>query len=296
MPISEAQLTTWNALGATAGSRDTYNAVKNALETNRGSFADPIEVILQGSYGNDTNVHGIESDVDVVIKCTQTYYSNKHTLPPQQLALHDGFFGAATYLYPAFKQDVVNVLTRAFPGSISLGTKTIKIAPAGNRRKADVLPAFVYKKFDSFTGQYSQPRIEGIAFLNQLNQVVDNYPVQHSARCTAKHQDTQENFKKIVRIFKNLRKRLIEERRIAEGTAPSYFIEGLLFNVPNHLLIGSTWQEIIANVLEWLRTAHMNQFICPNGEQILLSDFGNGWNSTHAATFVAAAIDYWNHA
>lgn len=37
----------------------------------------------------------------------------------------------------------------------------------------------------------------------------------------------------MARVFKNMRSRLVESGLIEAGTAPSYFIEGLLYNVPN---------------------------------------------------------------
>jgi hypothetical protein len=42
----------------------------------------------------------------------------------------------------------------------------------------------------------------------------------------------------MVRVFKNMRNSMIEKGFLAEGVAPSYFIEGMLWNVPNDRFTG----------------------------------------------------------
>jgi hypothetical protein len=42
-----------------------------------------VEVFLQGSYGNDTNVW-VDSDVDIVLKHTGAYYRDLSQLPQDQ--------------------------------------------------------------------------------------------------------------------------------------------------------------------------------------------------------------------
>jgi len=41
------------------------------------------------------------------------------------------------------------------------------------------------------------------------NTQIINYPKQHSASCTAKHQATQSRFKPMVRALKNMRTRMV---------------------------------------------------------------------------------------
>src|SRR3546814_5371695 len=67
MPIPEAQLETWSHQGAIKGSSSTYQSIKAKLESKDAAYAGKnVEVFLQGSYGNDTNIYS-ESDVDIVI-------------------------------------------------------------------------------------------------------------------------------------------------------------------------------------------------------------------------------------
>ena len=70
-------------------------------------------------------------------------------------------------------------------------------------------------------------------FFTPAGKQISNYPKQHSANLTAKHQATYEWFKPMVRILKNMRSRLMDYGILVAGSAPSYSIEGLLYNVPN---------------------------------------------------------------
>ncbi len=81
MAIPETQLETWSHQGAMATSRDTYATIKRALEDSKARYANrSFEVFLQGSYGNDTNIYA-ESDVDIVISCSDTFYRDVSALP-----------------------------------------------------------------------------------------------------------------------------------------------------------------------------------------------------------------------
>src|ERR1043166_4458464 len=120
MTISESQLSTWAKQGAPAQSRDTYAAVKSALDDSGSPYyAKSFESFLQGSYANDTNVYR-DSDVDVVIRLDSTFYHDANTMPSEQYAAFErGYPGSAQYELSHFKADVVSWLTSRF-GSIKV--------------------------------------------------------------------------------------------------------------------------------------------------------------------------------
>ena len=80
------------------------------------------------------------------------------------------------------------------------------------------------------------------------------YPKQHSANCTAKHQGSGLWFKPMVRILKNMRTRLVQTGAIEASTAPSYFIEGLLYNVPNDNF-DKTYEDTFVSAFNWILNA-----------------------------------------
>ena len=211
MAIPETQLDTWSHQGAVTQSKDTYATVKRALESERASYTcRDFEVFLQGSYGNDTNVYA-ESDVDVVIRLDATFYYCLDDLNPvEQAAFQRAHPGGATYTHAQFKAHVVAALETAFPRAVTPGNKAVKIAAAGNRRNADVVAAAQYRRYYTFPSASGATYAEGICFFLTDGTQIVNYPRQHSANCTAKHQATNEWFKPTVRILKNIRRAMVD--------------------------------------------------------------------------------------
>src|SRR6185437_9822906 len=117
-----------------------------------------------------------------------------------------------------------------------------------------------------FQASNDESHVTGMCFFLSDGTRVANYPVQHSDNLTEKHQATGKKFKPMIRIFKNARSKMVEDGLIADGAAPSYFIEGLLYNVPNDRFVGD-YQDITLNILKWLySTPDRTQFVCANGQ------------------------------
>src|ERR1700734_156109 len=87
MAIPESQLETWSHQGAIAGSKATYATIKSVLESAGTPYARKgYKVFLQGSYGNDTNIHS-ESEVNVVIRLDDCFQSDRSRLTSFEEAL-----------------------------------------------------------------------------------------------------------------------------------------------------------------------------------------------------------------
>jgi hypothetical protein len=294
MAIPFSQLETWSHQGAVTSSTDTYATVRRALENQNASYANRrFEIFLQGSYGNHTNIYA-ESDVDIVICYTDAFYSDLDLLPGEQKSTYQTAFRDADYNCETFRRDVQSALVSAFGQSVQLRTKAIKIAASGARRNADVIVAFRHRRYWEFT-QSNQRFGEGICFLTNDGTRIYNFPRQHSANLTAKHQETGNRYKPAIRVFKNMRSNLVERGYIQEGDAPSYFIEGLLYNVPNNVFSGAIDETVLA-VLTWLsQNQNREQFVCANGFYFLLRDNSSVcWAKDRGAQFVNAAVKLWN--
>ncbi len=291
MGIPEAQLDTWSNIGAKKTSKDTYATVKNCLDA--GSYGDqPFCSFLQGSYGNDTNIWK-ESDVDVVMEVLGNYYYDLSTLSVESKQRWEANHAAATYQFSQFKTDVLATLKGKFGNDVAPGTKAITIEANGNRRKADVLPCFKHKKITSY-GPAGKTSVEGIAFFKSDGTRVVNYPRLHSDNLTTKNQATSEWYTHVIRIFKNGRQKLIDDGVIAIGVAPSYYIEGLLYNVPTSNF-GTSYNASVFNCLKYLSEADRSHFRCANDQYPLLD--GNAdvtWSSANCTAFVNGFIEMWN--
>ena len=233
MAITEAQLVTWSHQGAVTQSKETYGTVRRALESDRVRYTSrEFNILLQGSYGNDTNVY-TESDVDVVIRLDATFHYGLDDLnSAEKAAFHSAHPGGATYTHALFKAHVIAALEAAFPWAVTPGNKSIKIAASGNRRSADVVAACQYRRYYSFPSTSGASYAKGICFFKPDGIRIVNYPRQHSENCTAKHQATNRWFKPTVRILKNIRRAIVNDGIIDKTIAPSYF--RLYPNVPTN--------------------------------------------------------------
>jgi len=296
MTIPLSQLETWSGQGSVTQSKNTYATVKAALEDANANYTNRnFKVFLQGSYGNDTNIYA-ESDVDVVIRYDGAFfYDIKERPADEQAAFNAAYPNDGTYFYDDFKEHARQALRAKFGNSVKLGTKAIRIEASGNRRNADVIVAFEFRRYYHFKSRQDDSHTMGMCFFLSDGTRVANYPDQHSENLTIKHQATGKKFKPMIRVFKNARSKMVEDGLIADGSAPSYYIEGLLYNVPNEQFMGD-YQDIFLNILKWLyETTDRTEFVCANEQYYLLRDgFHTCWPTADGRNFIDAAIRLWN--
>lgn len=250
------------------------------------------EVFLQGSYGNDTNIYA-DSDVDVVIATDAVYYSDTSALSPTEKAAFDTGWSAATYLYPDFKRDVLAQLVKGFGQDVTAGNKAIAIAGRGSRRDTDVVAAAQHRRYLSYGGPYNQSFVDGICFWTANGTEIINYPKQHRANCTAKHQATAGWFKPCVRILKNMRNAMVEADYLAAGLAPSYFLEGMLYNVPDDLF-GGDFAATITRAINWVYGCERAKLVCANEQYMLCHPTSPvTWRAEHLQVYLDAVGKFW---
>lgn len=295
MPIPESQLETWSHQGSITQSSNTYNTIKSVLEDSDAPYAGKnFKVFLQGSYGNDTNIYA-ESDVDIVIRLDDCFHSDLESLSEDEKSAYKEAFNDATYTHADFKRDVLSVLEGQYGSSVTAGDKAIAIDASGSRRKSDVIVATQFRRYFKFRSASDSEYVEGICFFNAAGERIANYPKQHSANLTTKHQGSSKWLKPMVRVLKNMRSRMVEDGLIKVGVAPSYYIEGLLYNVPNEKFT-SSFEDCMVNILNWYRQhASKTDLVCANEQYYLLRDgFHTCWSQTDCDAFVEAAVDLWN--
>lgn len=295
MPIPESQLETWSHQGSITQSSNTYNSIKTVLEASTAPYAAKnFKLFLQGSYGNDTNIYA-ESDVDIVIRLDDCFHSDLESLSDDEKAAYKQSFSDATYTHSDFKRDVLSVLTTQYGSAVKAGDKAIAIDANGSRRKSDVIVATQFRRYSKFRSSSDWTYVEGICFFNAAGERIANYPKQHSANLTPKHQASSKWLKPMARVFKNMRSKMVDDGMIKAGIAPSYYIEGLLYNVPNDKLT-SSYQDCVVNTLNWYRQeAKKVDLVCANEQYYLLRDgYHTCWPQANCDAFVDAAIKLWN--
>jgi hypothetical protein len=96
----------------------------------------------------------------------------------------------------------------------------------------------------------------------------------------------------MVRILKNMRSRMLRDGLIADGTAPSYYIEGLLYNVPNDQF-GRNYSDSFCNVVNWLLKADRAKLVCANEMYFLLGASRVQWAQADCDTYLNGLVGLW---
>lgn len=300
MAIPESQLVTWTHEGAVATAKKTHESVRIALKDEKSLIRNmAYEAFLQGSYRNDTSIHG-DMDVDLIVCLNTTYGYDLADLDMRQTELFWQHFTAATYLWEHFRRDVLASL-RSYYGAAEVqeGNKSLKLLPKSGRMPADIVPAIAFRDYLSYDGPGpgEHKLIEGIRFHDRSGREIRNYPKRHIDNGQAKNADgvTDGNYKPTVRMFKNARKHLVDHGALKETVAPSYFIECLLYNMPNALFVNSR-PDTMLGILRYLNRGDldMSKYVCQNGRIYLFGGTPEQWRMDIAQTYIKTVTSLWN--
>ena len=276
-------------------SASTYGTIKGALEDpNAPYYTRKYSVFLQGSYGNSTNIWS-DSDVDVVMCLTSVHYYDDARLSADDKERYRRERITGTYTFNQFRSEVLAWLIQKFGAGVRAGKKAIFIPGNGNRRDADVLVCVEHRDYTAYPSAQGATYYDGVCFWTADGVKIVNYPRQHKENCTTKHQNASTRFKPNIRVWKNMRNAMIDRHLLSVGTAPSYFIEGMLWNVPIECF-GSSFQNTFTNISGWLDRCNPTQLVCANERYFLLRD-GHPvcWNNADYVTFSTAARKFWDN-
>ncbi len=277
MPIPESTLSRWSRHQAATAFKQAHVPIRRAMEEHKGLSQFTYEVFLQGSYKNDTNLGG-DSDVDVVIRLAHKLDPGVVALTGTELQRADSH-KAAHRQWQLFRRHALRAMRARFGDEASSGRKTLKIKKGTLPADADLVVTLRYRG--------------GIAFyLSDERRWVVSYPQQHHQWGSKKDRATSQRFKRTVRMFKAARNRLVDTKALTKGHAPSYFIECLLYNVPDRLFkpkLAPTYTGILA----WLNTAKLGDFLCQNRKVALFGSGQEQWSVSEAQAFVKALQGLW---
>jgi hypothetical protein len=296
VPIPSSKLDSWANQGAIATSSAAYASIRHALLKASSPLAGRgVEIFLQGSYANSTNIYG-DSDVDVVVLYADTFFWDMTALGPAERQLHEALFPPADYRWSQLRDDVLHALRSHYGNSaVTQGKKAIKVATGSGRRPSDVVPTVQYRRYATFVNRGDLSAHWGVQFFDSSGNPIVNYPKYHIARGEEKNQSsrTQGQYKPTVRVFKNFRNYLVERYLLGEDIAPSYSLECALYNVPDHLFIGP-YTNTVPAMLDYLLNTPYAGFLCQNGVVRLIGTGSTQWSEGNFATFVVAARQAWD--
>ena len=277
MPISERTLSRWSHHQAGTAFKQAHVPIRDALAAYDWPSEVKYTVFLQGSYKNDTNLGG-DSDVDVVVRLAARLRPRVADLTGKALQ-NDGSHKVALQRWESFRDHALKAMRVRFGDAVKGGRKTLKLPKGELPADADLVVTLSYR--------------EGVAFyLPDQKRWVVSFPEQHHNRGSKKERATSDRFKRTVRMFKAARNRLVEKKVITKDDAPSYFIECLLYNVPNSLFAAKL-APTYADIASLLRTANLQGLKCQNGEVALFGRGREQWSVNKARSFVKALGELW---
>ena len=274
MTISESQLETWSNPGAVKTAKATHESIRAALERfSRWPHGVHYDPYLQGSYRNHTNIRG-DSDVDLVVQLNTSFRCDISALSAEEQTRFWNTHVEATYKHPEFRNDAITALKECYAeGTVNEGNKCLKVTGGSGRLAGDVVVCLLHLIFKSFPAFSVPDVIEGMTFyIPSEDRWVVNYPKLHLQNGENKNsaERTNGHYKPAVRMFKNARGAIESRYQYAADSAPSYFIECLLYNVPDGKFAPSH-QQTYVNLVNWLRqeiiNSGTNRFMCQN-EQV----------------------------
>ena len=299
MGIPTRRLKRWtkHQTAAINSAKDTHEHIRENLEDTSSRLNDcdiEFDTLLQGSYANDTIIRD-SSDVDILVRLQDPFYLNMKELDDDDEDSLHGHYSSPSYGYSDFQQDVIDELKSTYGSSaVNQGDKAIEVETSTLPLPADVVPVQEYRFYRQYTG-YDNDRdyIEGIVFWSESGTKITNYPEQHMDNATDKHQNTNNRHKPTARMLKNARNEMDERDIFDKGDAPSYFIECLLWNVPNRVIDTNNLRKRYRDVVDYLSDDNFDDY---RHQHDLLDLFGFGtttWSISDANAFVDGLAELW---
>lgn len=241
MTALEDKLSGWTGLSSDTEQEKqdrTERMIRDAVQNHAGFANCTLKVYAKGSYANNTNVRS-DSDVDIVVQCTDAFYWCEVTPGVKPVGTpYTGFWTPAR-----LRSELKTALETKFPGQVdSSGSTAFTIKSGSARVDADVVPCFDHSYYfspDNF--------LESTKVFKTDNRWLLNYLDQQKANGNLKNQRTNQRYKKAVRIMKRLENAMVTAGVHRE--VPSFFVECLVYNIPDAVLNLSTWTELVQEVL-----------------------------------------------
>ncbi|MGD9760845.1 MAG: nucleotidyltransferase [Candidatus Izemoplasmatales bacterium] len=224
---------------------NTKKAIQDAIRDSDNLKSRNINVFVQGSYRNTVNVKK-DSDIDIGVLCYDTFYDEYES--EEIKTYQKQYFSPATYDYGTFKNDVESALVSKFGRSaVTRGNKAFDIKATSVRVDADVAAFFEHRRYYGRDKYYS-----GVQMYTDKGEKVINWPEQHYENGVDKNDKTYRRFKRSVRILKKLKNAMENDNYIEKDKISGFFIECLVWNVPNQYFNNDSHYDRIKAIVTYL--------------------------------------------
>lgn len=271
---------------------NAISMIKDAVNGHATLKNKSIEFLVQGSYGNNTNVK-LDSDIDVCAMLKDTFYTEYR----EGASDSDYGFSEGTNSFSDYRGYIIEALNTKFgKENVTVGNKSIKIKSNTYRVQADVVPAFQYRNYRNDQRNNPDNFIEGIKFMASDGTWVTNYPKVHIQNGISMNTNTARKFKRTVRLYKRIRNEMIANNLPVPGGIRSFLIEGLLWNTPNSTFNNANnWNDLLKDSIYYLYENTKEDEKCKDwgevSEHFYLFHSGRKWNRQEVNDFL---VQMWN--
>ena len=280
MQFSEKELKLFSQIGYKNECKFTANSIKDTLKNSkRLKNQFEFQIYLQGSYKNQTNTYS--SDIDIIVQLRKLLNRDIST----------NIDNERINTWKFFKQEIKEELNSKYgENNVSIGNKSIKLSTPYLYSEVDVVPCLEGYKYN-----YSHDKVyEAVNFwTNEETRLITSFPKLHYRNGLIKNRNTNKLYKPTVRMFKTLRVYLIENNIIKKEDISSYFIECILFNVPDSLYF-KKYSKRILYIIYFLKSTNLKHFMHQHMNSKLLGNTPEQLSFLKAKKFIQKLDNFIN--
>ncbi|MDR0384182.1 MAG: hypothetical protein LBH47_02585 [Christensenellaceae bacterium] len=274
-------------------------------------FFDPndVEIYLQGSYANQTNI-AFQSKLEIIIKVKKTKAFDPIKMKPDEFLLKNNFYIDFFHVYDVkkFKKDIMRAIYDEINQKLKIEAVNFTIPMFdGLKHDIDITPCFSYKYFGANGGTI--PCL--LVYNNSIEEHFLMFNNLHAENGNLKDRLTNGKFKEIVRLVKTIIG-ISRREELNIKFVRGYLVECLLYNVPNEMYLthdqrdtdkankvekerGEETERVFLKVINWLNFADLSKFVCQNQIFSLWGNADGFWNLHDASEFVRDIIQFYNN-
>jgi predicted nucleotidyltransferase len=230
--------------------KKTESQIRDALKASPSLSGMGYKVYAKGSYANNTNVR-LDYDVDIAVECTDFYYHDKvgAAADVKKAAVERLFVSwSGRYSREDFKTAVAKALNNYFGATaITEGNIAFRVREKKTTLPADVVPCYEYHYIYDANAIGAPIYYKGTRIFPNKGSHIHNWSDQQLSCGNLKNDATGRRYKRMVRIIKRLENELVDAKVMDD--LPSFFMECLVYNVPNEYFKNRNYKDDLRAVL-----------------------------------------------
>ena len=286
-----------------------HKALERAAMASDAFDISDVDIYMRGSYKNGTNIY-FPNKLEIMVELKRTHeYDPEQEFVPGDSKIVDNYFVAdlgLNFSPENFTDELYQGLAEQVGEHVEYTGKTMILNPIGKLKHAvEIYSGFSFNfvEIDEEGLPKTKDIAHGVVIHNgRINFQTVTFPRIHSRNIQAKDIATNGFYRRCVRFFKSID--VIYDREFGtydpteefQSGASGYFIECLLYNVPNKIFTTNRggFAEIVYKVLNYLNNCNLDDFVCTNEVWTLFNGLDGFWNTRGAKVFLKRVTHLYN--